>query len=294
VLGRFLQGIGMAGPSVLGYVLIADAYPLKKQMAVMGLLNGTVTMAMAFAPVIGSYVNLFFNWRANFFILLCLAVLSLVASYVTIPARNGDPSVSLSPKSYLPLFRSSKLMILLISLSCLSIAYWVFIGMAPILYMESLGVDLEHFGYYQGSLALAFSLTSILSPKILKLFGLKNCLLYSLFICAMISPIIFVIAVVGFDSAIIITLAMLVFSAAVVFPVQILFPMILQVKPSSKSRASALIVSARLLFSAIFLELVSYFYTGSFFLLGLLIATFAAFSVFLIMCALHKKWIVFD
>jgi len=48
------------------------------------------------------------------------------------------------------------------------------------------------------------------------------------------------------------------------------------------------------LFSAIFLELVSYFYTGSFFLLGLLIATFAAFSVFLIMCALHKKWIVFD
>ena len=36
VIGRFLQGIGMAGPSVLGYVVIADIIPKEKQAGLMG------------------------------------------------------------------------------------------------------------------------------------------------------------------------------------------------------------------------------------------------------------------
>ncbi|MDP1975896.1 MAG: MFS transporter, partial [Alphaproteobacteria bacterium] len=66
LIGRFFQGIGISGPAVLSFLIIVDAYPLEEQQQKMGLLNGIITLAMAFGPVIGSYVNLYFNWRGNF------------------------------------------------------------------------------------------------------------------------------------------------------------------------------------------------------------------------------------
>ena len=58
LFGRILQGLGMAGPASLGYVVIAERYPPEKQAYILGTLNGFVTVSMASAPVIGSYVTI--------------------------------------------------------------------------------------------------------------------------------------------------------------------------------------------------------------------------------------------
>ena len=38
--GRFLQGVGIAAPAILSFLIIADSYPLKKQQFLMAMLNG--------------------------------------------------------------------------------------------------------------------------------------------------------------------------------------------------------------------------------------------------------------
>lgn len=291
VLGRFLQGVGMSGPAILAYVIIADEYPLEKQPAMLGLLNGIVTLAMAFAPVIGSYVNLYFNWRGNFVILLALGSISLLAGYLVIPNHKGDASISLSPTTYLPLLMSKKLMIFIMSIVFLGTSYWTFIGMAPILYMEGMGVDLKHFGYYQGIIALAFSIFSILSPKILTKYGFKKGLYYSVIFCALSAVLVLINTVFSVKTPALITLPMVFLAAAVVLPINILYPITLEILEKSKARTAALLNALRLLLTGGLLEVISYFYTGTFMHLGITIVILTALSLYLIWHIFHHNWV---
>jgi DHA1 family bicyclomycin/chloramphenicol resistance-like MFS transporter len=161
LVGRFLQGIGISGPAVLAYVIVADMYTIEQQQKLLGILNGAIALAMACAPVVGSYVNLYFSWRGNFVILLALGVLSLLLTILFVPKREPDYSVSLNLKEYLPLLRSKKAVYAMSLICMLTIGYWVFIPLAPILYMDDMGVGLKEFGFYQGSLAATFSIVSL-------------------------------------------------------------------------------------------------------------------------------------
>lgn len=291
VFGRFLQGMGIAGPAVLGFVVITDVYPQEEHIPVMGVLNGMTTIAMAFAPVVGSYINLFFNWRANFIVLLGLGIFSFITSYLYIPNHKGNTSLPVSKTSYWPLLRSVKLMTIILCLSLSGVAYWSFIGMAPILYMNSLGVKLKHFGYYQGAICLSFGAVCLLMPQITHRYGLKNSFYYSLAGCLLVSIFIFFITIIDTKSPLTITTAMVLFGAFIAIPVQILFPKSLYVVPNSKARASALVNSTRLALTAIVLEVVSYYYTGNFFLLGMTITVLMMISLLIFVYITYKHWI---
>lgn len=62
LIGRFLQGFGVAAPATLCFLIIADTYTLKKQQYYMGVLNGIMNIAVAGAPVVGSYITMYFHW----------------------------------------------------------------------------------------------------------------------------------------------------------------------------------------------------------------------------------------
>ncbi len=85
LLGRIFQGFGMAAPACLGYVVVAERYPIEKQAAMFGTLNGFTNIAVAIAPVIGSYVALYAGWRGNFATLLLLALIAMGFCLFVIP-----------------------------------------------------------------------------------------------------------------------------------------------------------------------------------------------------------------
>lgn len=269
ILGRFLQGVGIAAPATLAFVVIADDYPIEKQPAMLGLLNGMVTVAMSFAPVVGSIVNLYFSWRANFVLLFGVGTLCFISSYFLLPAKKGNPNVSLSPMAYWPLLTSQKYMLYFWAICFLAITYWIFIGMAPILYMEDLGVPLEHFGYYQGAVAAVFSVVCILSPMIYARYGLKNCFKVGVWLCFLSALLILMITILGIENPLFITAVILVFSLGVAFPINILYPFSLEIVEDSKGRSAALIQAGRLVMTAIGLEVVSYYYVGNFSPIGI-------------------------
>src|SRR3990167_9283337 len=168
--GRFFQGIGIAAPAILSFLIIADSYPLKQQQFWMAMLNGTKNTAVAIAPVIGSYITLYFHWHGNFTALLLLGILVLVMTILFIPYKLPEHKETISLKGYLPLFQSSSLMLLMLNIIFMFVPYWIFVGMSPLLYMKDLHVSLAHFGYYQGILALVFALGSVLFGLIMRAF----------------------------------------------------------------------------------------------------------------------------
>lgn len=85
LLGRILQGLGVAAPATLSFVIIADLYSLKQQQFLMGILNGVMNIAVAIAPVLGSYLSFYFHWQGNFAALLILGLITLMMTFRYVP-----------------------------------------------------------------------------------------------------------------------------------------------------------------------------------------------------------------
>jgi DHA1 family bicyclomycin/chloramphenicol resistance-like MFS transporter len=294
--GRFFQGIGIAGPAVLGFVVVADMYTLEKRQRVMGLLNGVTTLAMACAPVVGSLVSLYFGYKGNFVVLLGFAGVAFLGAYVWIPYDQKTPQIGARQEegSYRDLLTSTVARSYVVVLCLLIAPYWVFIGIAPILYMEDLGVPLHQFGYYQGAVVAALSIANLACGYLLKRLGQQTYFYAGLFICAFSAALLSLGGWIQLQDPLMITIIMAIFAFGLVFPVNILYPASLEIIENTRGRMSALIVSTRLLMGALGLEMVGYFYAQALSTLAfVLILCFGA-ALYIISQLAHKKAIFSD
>ncbi len=273
--GRFLQGIGVSAPAILSFLIIADEYPLKQQQVLMAMMNGVMNASIAGAPVLGSYITLYFQWQGNFRALLLLGMAVFVMTVLFIPTqKRPEHKETLSLRGYIPLFKSQPLTLLLVHFIFVSVPYWIFVGMSPLLYMEDLRVSLSHFGYYQGALALVFALGSLLFGLIIARFNQKKMLTVSFQITIIGFICIALVAYLDIPNAFLITLSMIPFIIGQIIPSNLLFPISLNLMPKAKGRVTAVIQVGRLILVSISLQLAGYFYQGSFRNIGILIALF--------------------
>lgn len=270
LLGRVLQGIGISGPAVLNFLIIIDNYPKEQQQYKIGLLNGFATLAVAMAPVVGSYISLFFKWQGNFVTLLLFGIISLILSLLFLPRFSSNSSaINCTIKEYKEIFSSKILIFFMVTVCCMSQSYWIFVGISPILYMESFNVSLKDFGFYQGSLCLSFAVISLFCGYFVKQFGEKKCLLAGFWLLIVFVIALSIIMLFNINNPIIITMVLQLESIGVVLPVNILWPLSLKTMPHAKGTITAILTTSRLILTALGLQLVGFIYRGVFFHIGL-------------------------
>ena len=287
LVGRFLQGIGIAAPLILSFLIIADTYPLKKQQFLMAMLNGSMNTSAAIAPVAGSYITLYFHWQGNFMTLLLLGLAVLVMTLFFIPTyKLPEQKETLSFRGYIPLFQSKPLMLLMMNIIFMFVPYWIFVGMSPLLYMKDLGVSLSHFGFYQGAFALVFALGSILFGLIMHRYKQKKILYVSnkIYIASLIC--IALITFLDSPNPLLITLAFIPFIISQIIPSNMLVPLCLNFIPQAKGKVSAILQGSRLIFAALSLQIAGYFYQGSFRNIGIII------SIFILMVIITQFFVI--
>lgn len=280
LVGRFLQGVGVAAPSILSFLIIADIYPVKRQQFLFSILNGFMNASMGIAPVIGSYLTFYFGWKGNFVALLLLGIFVFLTTVIFIPVNNlaSREEKSLA-NGYSQIVKSEPLMILLVSLMFMFAPYWIFVGISPLLYMKDLGVSLEHFGYYQGSLAMIFAIGSILYGSIINKYEHKTML--------GVSNLMFIISLIGIAllaysnnaNPLLITAIVLIYVLGHVMPTAINYPIALNFMPDAKGRVSAILQGGRLVLSAIGLQLAGYYYQNSFRNVGIIMGAFLLITI---------------
>jgi DHA1 family bicyclomycin/chloramphenicol resistance-like MFS transporter len=281
LLGRFLQGVGIAAPAILSFLIIADSYPLKEQQILMAMLNGSLNLAAGAAPVIGSFVTLYFHWQGNFAVLFIMGLIVLIMTMLFIPShsppQHDDETLSLRGlRGYIALFRSKSLVLLMVNLLFIFVPYWIFVGMSPLLYIKDLGVSLKHFGYYQGVLAVVFALGSILFGFVIKniFYDQRKILYFSAKILIISLIILLFTTFFNKSNALLITLAFLPFIIGQIIPSTILYPLCLNFLPHAKGRVSAIIQGGRLILTSIGLQIAGYIYTGTFRSIGIILLSF--------------------
>lgn len=280
LMGRLLQGIGVAAPTILSFLIIADAYPLKQQQALFAILNGVMNASAGIAPVIGSYITLYFHWEGNFIVLLFLGVLAFILSYAFIPLRKlPEFKDQLSRENYTSLLHIRPLFLLILHFVFQFVPYWIFVGMSPLLFMGDLGVSLYSFGFYQGSLAFMYAVGSLLFGLIVGKYNQVKMIEISIHIFLFSLLSLGLVAMFNSSNALVITVAFIPFIIGQIIPITILYPICLHYVPQAKGRVAAIIQGARLIFSALSLQVAGYLYTGTFQNIGIIMSVFILLTV---------------
>jgi DHA1 family bicyclomycin/chloramphenicol resistance-like MFS transporter len=289
LLGRFFQGVGIIAPATLCYLIIADSYSIKKQQYLMGILNGLMNVAVAGAPVLGSYITMYFHWQGNFIALLVMGIIVLLMTMVFIPpTKISEYKEPIALSGYTTIFKSSALMLLILNIVFMYVPYWIFLGMSPILYIRDLGVSLSHYGYYQGAWALVFALGSIFFGLIVNKYSARKMLYLAFYICIFGTGLIALVSFLDIKNPLIIALSLLPFSVGSIIPNVILYPIALNFMPQLKGRASSLIKGIMLILSAIGLEFVGLYYQGSFQNIGIVITGFNLVALVTLILAINN------
>ncbi len=299
ILGRFLQGVGIAAPSILSFLIIADMCSLKQQQFFMSILNGFMNVAVGASPVLGSYITLYFHWRGNFTALLLLGILILGMVIFFIPNQpiskkseleNGEEKQEQKIKgSYVKVFKSKPLMLVSAHIFLMCVPYWVFVGMSPLLYMKDCGVSLAHFGYYQGILALVFAFGSVLFGLMIHKADSRRFLSINIWIFGLSFVVIGLVALFYSHMPLLITLSLLIFVIGQIIPSSLLYPLAINFMPESKGRISGVIQGGKLIFSALSLQIAGYFYDGSFRNIGLIILVFVFLSIVTLVLVVRNR-----
>ena len=278
LISRFIQGIG-ASTSVVVFAIVADSYQGDKAIKFIGIMNSVLTVVMAIAPVLGSFINEIVGWRGNYATVAILCLISWVLLLFLLPETKKDRdifSLKKMMKDYRKLLSSPRFVTLSLVPSLFSAAYMSFITCGPFLYMKTFGLSSTIYALHQGAIVGSFSLISLFSSKILKKLGAIWCVISGTSVGAIGSLLLVILSLIMPHSSYLVTLSMIIFSIGCAICQPVIFNASINVFPEIKGTASSALSFIRAFVMAIFISLTSYVYNGQAINISLLVLSAVA------------------
>lgn len=166
--------------------------------------------------------------------------------------------------------------------------YFILIGILPLLLMESLGVSIGNYAFYQGSIVGLFSALSFSTPWILSHFNLNTVVRYSILASTLSLSLAFILSLFVPDSPLLITGLMWVYVLGIVIPPTMMFVRAMEMFGHLRGCASSLIQSLRMLSMSVGTALAGALYDGSFRPVALVMLLFMFVAVPLMVMVFRK------
>ena len=215
---RLIQGIAAAIPMIIGDALFFDKYSLDKASKLMSLLNSFISTAMAGAPIAGALLSEFFNWRANFIVILALGVISFLGVVLfldeTLPLnKRKEFRLKSIFKNYFMILKNPTFLIYSIMAYTGFSAILVYIANLSVIFVNHLGMSLEVFSYYQTSTMATFIVFALLSIKMISRYGIDRTKDIGTLLCAVGAASMVCVSLIDYTSANFICLSMTLIAA---------------------------------------------------------------------------------
>ncbi len=255
LLGRLLQGLGVSAPTSLAMSVIGDLYDGDRQMKLLSLMNSLVTITMAGAPILGAWLSEAWGWRANFTLILAGGLAATLAVALLLPEshpphRRQPFSPARMLRNYRTLLGSRQFLPLSLGLVFLVAPYFVFIATIPFLFLETLGLEMARYVYFQGSVVGLFALLSLLVPLLVGRVDARRLTLGSITLALVASVLLALHGWFLSDSALGLTVLMCLLVAGMVWPCSCVFVQVFEAFPDLRGSASALFSSLRMMVMA--------------------------------------------
>ncbi|HEY8718004.1 multidrug effflux MFS transporter [Pengzhenrongella sp.] len=174
VVFRVLQGVGAAGGGVVATAVVRDLFegrPLIRMFARLALVTG---VAPVVAPVIGSQLLRFLDWRGLFVVVACYGVVVLVLAFAmiteTLPAERRQGRGGRTTAARLRSLFADRAFIGVALIGGLLVAgVFCYLSSSPFLFQELYGLDAQQYGMLGAINAIVFVVGSQSASRIIHL-----------------------------------------------------------------------------------------------------------------------------
>lgn len=174
---RFLQGVGISAPGVLAKAIVNDSFD-KSELPIM---TNYMTIAWAIgpilAPMLGGYLQFYFNWHASFYFLALYGLLNLITIILFLPETNKNRhpvKLSTLMQNYKTTFSSKTFIICIIALAILYAYMILFNIVGPFLVESVLNYSPIVFGHLALLLGIAWFLGSLCNRFLIKYYSVPT------------------------------------------------------------------------------------------------------------------------
>mgnify|MGYP001226054279 CR=1 FL=1 len=286
---RTIQGLGCGGCFTIGTAIIYDKFHQEDATKAINDLNCIIPVIMAIAPLIGGYLNIHYGFRSNFsviavFSLLTLLVCILKLEETLVPEKRALFDIRTILSDFAKAMTCFKFWAPTIIVSCIFAGYLSYISYTSLLFVNNLGVSRALYPVYQASVLISFVCASLSANKIINRKGVEELKRYGLMFLSL-GGVIFMISA-GFypEHYNLFHIGMVIYSFGAGWLIGPFFTESMEALPNIKGVTASLVTSFRLLFTAVFIGVISALFDGS--ILPLVMGFAFLFSFGLIIIAL--------
>lgn len=169
ILLRLVQAVGACGALVTAFAIVKDVEAQIESAKSYSYLNGIIALSPLLGPILGSYLYMWFGWRACFAFLAILGFLSFLLVLFKLPEtlafeKRNKPSLKIF-KNYFLILKNTNFSTYAVSSSTGFASFFSFLSCSPYLLMDKLQVTQQQFGYYFGLISLIFFFGNLLASQ---------------------------------------------------------------------------------------------------------------------------------
>ncbi|WP_298775389.1 multidrug effflux MFS transporter [uncultured Shewanella sp.] len=178
IMGRIVQAIGACGMMVSAFAIVRDLFSGDDCAKVYSFLNSTIALSPILAPIIGGYIEHWFNWRITFAALASISLMILLSVSITLnetlPMTKRTTMSTGLLKTYAHIFSNQTFFIFTMCASCGFAGFLTFFSSSSYIIISLLHITPDHFGFYFASLGIVFFIGSFISGFAAKKIGTFN------------------------------------------------------------------------------------------------------------------------
>jgi len=167
---RLAQALGGCAGLALGRAIVRDASSATDTVRRLALLNLVMMVSPGLSPLVGSVVASALGWRAVFWLLAGVGMLTLVLAVRILPETNRPKGTGFTAgtfaSDYLQLLRSREFVCFAVGGGCATTSMYAFIATAPFIFHTELHRPLAEVGAYLAILIFGLSIGSLSAGRL--------------------------------------------------------------------------------------------------------------------------------
>lgn len=198
LIGRFLQGMGVAGPRSVAMALVRDQYAGRAMARVMSFVMTVFILVPIIAPMLGQGILLVAHWRAIFGLYLVLALLiggwfALRQPETLASEHRTKFQMSRILRAFREVFVNRIALGYTVMAGLISGGFVGYLNSAPQIFQQQYGLGAQ-FPFYFATLALALGGASFVNAQLVMRFGMRTLSRWALLVLGALSLIFLLIA----------------------------------------------------------------------------------------------------
>ena len=153
LLARALEGMGAGGITALARAAVNDVFTGKKLTSALSNTSIASSLGIMLSPTIGGYLQVYFNWRANFYFLAlyasCFWLITWLWFKETKPVNRAPQAVlKMAVSRYAEVLRNRQYLFFMLASSVCFMGTAAYYVVSPFLYQHALGVQPQTYGHF--------------------------------------------------------------------------------------------------------------------------------------------------